>query len=223
MKISQLLDIKPGISAIIGAGGKTTLMNKLAHELKSCGTVIICTSTKIYMPEDFTVLINPSQQEIKDALIKHRAVCIGKLTNENKLTAPDIGFEQLSCLADYVIIEADGAHRLPLKAHESYEPVVPSGTQKTVLVVGADGFEKSVEKVCHRSLLYAKKACVSPNSAVSATVAAKVVNEEGLGDIIFINKVENKETMLICKEFAKKVDLPVFAGSLFLEEYVCLH
>ena len=46
--LSDILDIKKGITAIIGSGGKTTLMIKLAKELSQKGKVIICTTTHIY-------------------------------------------------------------------------------------------------------------------------------------------------------------------------------
>ena len=51
MKISQLLKIQKGITALIGGGGKTTLMYRLAQELSEVGTVIVSTSTKIIEPE----------------------------------------------------------------------------------------------------------------------------------------------------------------------------
>ena len=46
ISFTEALGIAPGITAIIGGGGKTSLMNRLAAELSAAGSrVIICTST----------------------------------------------------------------------------------------------------------------------------------------------------------------------------------
>ena len=48
ISFTEALGIVPGITAIIGGGGKTSLMNRLAAELSAAGSrVIICTSTHI--------------------------------------------------------------------------------------------------------------------------------------------------------------------------------
>ena len=39
---------------------------------------------------------------------------------------------------DFILVEADGSKRLPVKAPESYEPVIPPGTDLVVGVVGLD-------------------------------------------------------------------------------------
>ena len=46
-RISELLDVRPGVIAIVGGGGKTTLMYCLADELKRRGKVIVTTTTHI--------------------------------------------------------------------------------------------------------------------------------------------------------------------------------
>ena len=47
-KLCDLLDIRPGVTALIGGGGKTTLMYHLARELRERGTVAVTTTTKIW-------------------------------------------------------------------------------------------------------------------------------------------------------------------------------
>ena len=116
MKISQLLKIQKGITALIGGGGKTTLMYRLAQELSEVGTVIVSTSTKIIEPEGFEVITEESEEMITDKLNSQRIVCVGTRVAGGKLSASVIGFDRLKELADYVIVEADGAHRLPVKA-----------------------------------------------------------------------------------------------------------
>ena len=67
-KLFELLKIEKGITAIIGAGGKTSLMLALAKELAELGKVIVSTSTKIFEPEVCNTLLNPSAKEITKAL-----------------------------------------------------------------------------------------------------------------------------------------------------------
>ena len=42
MELRELLEIGPGLTALIGGGGKTTLMYHLASELRQQGTVLVC-------------------------------------------------------------------------------------------------------------------------------------------------------------------------------------
>ena len=51
MKLAPLLQVGRGVTAIIGGGGKTTLMETLAGELSKKGKVIITTTTHICRPK----------------------------------------------------------------------------------------------------------------------------------------------------------------------------
>lgn len=55
MELRELLEIGPGLTALIGGGGKTTLMYHLASELRQQGTVLVCTTTKIWPPAHLRV------------------------------------------------------------------------------------------------------------------------------------------------------------------------
>ncbi|MBQ3417976.1 MAG: putative selenium-dependent hydroxylase accessory protein YqeC [Ruminococcus sp.] len=222
MKISELLQIKPGLTALIGGGGKTSLMYRLAYELSECGAVIVGTSTKIFEPKDLPVLTDGSKEEISAALQSHRVLCVGTKIENGKLSAPSVRFDELKKLADYVIVEADGAHGLPLKAHTAYEPVIPKGTDKTVLVIGADAFGQPICETCHRPELFAQIAGVDIQSVVTPETVKRVIEKERLEDCLYINKVEDEQTKAYAQELANLLDLPVAAGSLRREEYLCL-
>ena len=222
MKISEILNITPGMTALIGGGGKTTLMYKLADELSQSGTVIVCTSTKIVGPDDLTVLTGGSEEEIIAALKSSPVLCVGTRADGRKLSAPLCGFSRLKELADYVIVEADGAHRLPVKAHAAYEPVIPDGTDMTVLVIGADAFGRTVGEICHRPELFAAVAGVGTSSIVTPEVIKRVITAEGCGDRLYINKVEDNEAAASARQLAAMLDMPVTAGSLKEEAYICL-
>ena len=123
MKICEQLHMIKGITAVIGSGGKTTLLRILAEELS--GTVILTTSTHILPFAGIPLLVTDDIEQVRRALALHRVICMGTPAAEGKLTAPSLPFSVLADAADYVIVEADGSKRLPLKAHASHEPVIP--------------------------------------------------------------------------------------------------
>lgn len=213
---------KNHVVSIIGGGGKTTLLYTLTEELRKKGTVLLCTSTHIMRPTQYEVLERAGEAEISAALSAHGAVCVGEPSAEGKLGPPSLSFDALARLADYVLVEADGSRRLPLKAHAPHEPVIPANAQRVVLVVGADGFGKPIRDVCHRSERYAALCGVSENALVTPELEAALILAEGLGDRVYINKVETAEDYDRAAALANRLTCPVTAGSLHKGVYLCL-
>ena len=60
MTLSQLLDIRPGVTAVIGGGGKTTLLRTLGEELAGQHPVLLCTTTKILPFSDLPCAVRPA-------------------------------------------------------------------------------------------------------------------------------------------------------------------
>lgn len=209
MKLSELLEIKPGITALIGGGGKTTLMYRLAAELREKGSVLLCTTTKIWPPEHLTVV--QDAESLRAALAEHGIACAGTPTVQGKLTEPSFPWQQA---ADYILVEADGSAGRPMKAHEKHEPVLPEKCRNTILVLGADGFGKPIRAAAHRPSLYAHVAGVTEEHLVTAALAAKVICCENLQQRIFVNQVEGAEKWSAAREFSALMNCPVAAGSL---------
>ena len=118
MKLVPFLKPERGITAIIGSGGKTTLLRTLGQELP--GRVILCTTTHIMPFAGLPLYTGGSEAELAGLLAEHPMVCIGQPGPEGKLTAPALSMETLIEAADYVLVEADGSRRLPIKAHASH-------------------------------------------------------------------------------------------------------
>ena len=210
MKLWQELEIRPGVTAIIGGGGKTTLLFHLAEELE--GSVLCCTTTKIWPPDHLPVLLDPTEEQIKTALKAHHAVCVGTATGEGKLTAPGLSVAQMASLADHVLVEADGSKGCPLKAHAPHEPVVPSEASQTVLVLGLSGIGRPISQAAHRPALYAGLAGVEETALVTPAIAAGVIKKEGLHTMVFCNQAEGREDL--AEQLARLLDCPVVCGSL---------
>ena len=118
MDFSKLLGLRPGVTAVIGSGGKTSLLRRLAEELP--GTVLLCTTTHIRPFEEYPLLTAPTPEDIRKALTTRRILCLGTPCENGKLTAPSLSVETLATLSDYVLVEADGSRQLPLKAHDAH-------------------------------------------------------------------------------------------------------
>ena len=82
---------------------------------------------------------------------------------------------------------------------------------------------KTIRETCHRSALYAQLAGVDEETVVTPQLAARVVNDEGYGDRVYINKVESAADYEAAQAMANEFSCPVIAGSLHQGVYVCLH
>ena len=218
MDISALLGVKRGVTALIGGGGKTTLMYTLAEELRQRGTVVVTTSTHIQRPEQYPVLT--AADDVAAALAEHGAVCVASESPEGKLCAPALSFEALAALADFVLVEADGSKRLPQKAHAPHEPVIPPNARRTVYVVGADGFGHPIRQVCHRPERYAALCGAAEDDIVTPALEAAVLHAEGYDTgWVYINKVETPSDWANAEALAALLPGKVIAGSLWERRY----
>lgn len=213
MKLYELLQIQPGVTALMGSGGKTTLLYHLAGELGKKHKVLLCTTTHIRRPDH--IPLATTREELDALFAQRNVVCAGTPAEDGKLTAPAFdGWEQA---AEYVLVEADGAKGMPLKAHAEYEPVIPAAANNTICVVGASGFNQPIRAVCHRPERYAALLDCSDMKKVTPEMAAQVLLAEGGFDRVFVNQTDALSKFLgkaTVKEFVRAVGKPAVAGSL---------
>ena len=78
MNLAELLSIRSGITAVIGGGGKTTLLRALGTELAADGArVLLCATTKLFPFADLPNLADPTETALAEALEARRLVCAG--------------------------------------------------------------------------------------------------------------------------------------------------
>lgn len=207
---AKQLDIRPGVTAIIGGGGKTTLLYRLARELSEDHSVIVATSTHIFKPEHIPCVLRTGKVR--------GLVCVGTPCENGKLTAPEQSFEELARCADYVLVEADGAARRPLKAHAAHEPVIPQNANQVICVVGASGIGAPVEEAVHRPAVFT---ALSGQTAAAPEAIAAVLNKENLHARVLINQTDTPERLAAAKELAALLHCPVVIASLQKGEIVC--
>lgn len=199
-----------------------TKENAIAEEPRRA-RVIVATSTKMFVPDWCPVLLDATMDEVRLAFTTHSIVCVGRIHEPTgKLDAPNMAFSELEGAADYLLVEADGAKMLPLKAHAEHEPVIPECAKRTVCVVGIDGVGRPISQACHRAERFARLAGASTADATTPEMVARVLEAESLYDTIFINKVESDNDWRIAERIAAFGTTPVVAGSLWRKEFRCL-
>ena len=201
------------VICFIGAGGKTSLMFALAHELAESGSkVLTTTTTKIFMPSleesPITIVSNDPGEIIKKARFflrdgSHLSAGAYQDPSAGKL----IGFvpEQINAISDtgifdYILIEADGASRRPLKACAENEPVVPDSTDIVTYVAGLDVIGKPLEEQwVFRSDLF---------SAITGVSLEQPVTEKSIADILIydLDRVSKDNRDIQCIAFLNKAD-----------------
>lgn len=162
--LSQLLNLpEHPLISIVGAGGKTTTMYMLAGELARRGDrVITTTTTNIYFPgqgETDTLIVAADTSTllkmISAAWKQHRRVTVaGAPIGAGKLAGlqPDQPYELLmKSGANVVIVEADGARHLMIKAPAEHEPAVAPQTNTALLLMSAGAIHQPLSaEVAHR-------------------------------------------------------------------------
>ena len=212
-ELCDILDIKKGMTALIGSGGKTSMLYHLAGELSRRGTVVITTTTHIKKPEQFPFA--SAMPEAKRLLAENPVLCLGREVEEGKISLP--AFEGWEKLADYTLVEADGSKMHPLKAHADYEPVIPQGCDNVICLVGASGFDQPVAFAVHRPEIFMEQMNVGEQSKVTAAMAGQAVEKEHLYTRVFLNQTDalgNLAAKWKIKEFAGEISGTVVAGSL---------
>ena len=210
MALAEALGVRPGVTSIIGSGGKTSLLAALAHELP--GTVALTTTTHILPFEGMPLLVAPTADDVHAALAETRVICVGSRDEKNgKLVMPSLGIDALASLADYVLVEADGARRLPLKAHAPWEPVIPARSNRTILVLGASGLGHPVSEKVHRPELFCQLAGCAPGDPATPELVARAANAEALADVALVNQADVAYESAC--DLAALLAIPAFVGS----------
>ncbi len=202
-----------GVVSLVGAGGKTTLMYRVAREISESGeTVLTTTTTKMFPPVTGQCpfpLISPLPQEILSrarGILKggaHIFAAYGRIDDGKKLKgfAPEIvELFWRSGLFQWILVEADGAAQRSLKAPAPHEPVIPAVSRWVVGVAGLDVVGKPLqESSVFRSERYAELSGLPLGAPVTeASVARLFVHERGIMRgcpshalrLAFLNKVE---------------------------------
>jgi len=237
MLISKALGLeKRAFVSLVGAGGKSTLFSRLTGELAHKNKrMILTTTTKMFTWQLAPFikkgrLIEGHNEEIIQGSIKKcfslknkaaRLTVIGEKIEddgEEKISGPppdwlDKWWEDK--LADYFLIEADGAAGRPVKAPAPHEPVVPLSTTDLVGVIGIDALGLSLlEENVFRSDIFSRLTGLNLREKVGIEALSLLIcHPEGLFKgaplgcrrHLFINKVEDSKGLKMAEELTFEV------------------
>lgn len=146
------------IWAIVGAGGKTTLIHEMAQAYLAQGlSVFVTTTTHMFIEED--TLAQPDAQAIVCELKRKRYVMAGVREGEKIAALPKAVYEQVCAQADVTLVEADGSKQLPVKFPAEHEPVVPDNADGIIVVCGLHAIGRRMGDAAHR--VERVKACLN--------------------------------------------------------------
>ena len=140
------------IIAVVGAGGKTTRIHKLAEQYRKLGKkVLVTTTTHMYL-EDGCVLSGNVEEIIEK--LNTCEYCMAGVEEENDRRKikelPQNVYKEVCEYADVVLVEADGSKGMPVKFPADYEPVIPDNVTEIHIVMGLRGIGHPIKDVCHR-------------------------------------------------------------------------
>lgn len=221
MKVCAALGVRPGVTSVIGGGGKSTLLEVLALELAPA-SVILCTTTHMFPPRTVATADTTDEGAVRARLAERGALCLGTWGADGRLRTPALPMERLAALADYVIVEADGSRQLPLKAHAPHEPAVPPESSRTVWVVGLSGLGRPIREVAHRPERFAALAEATVDDLATPERVARVIDREANSDIVLLNQADIPDGMVLAWAVARSLVRPAVASSLQRRECLCL-
>lgn len=237
--------------ALVGGGGKTTLMFALAGDLLQAGyKVITATTTKIWLQEasqapcDISMLSDFDWRAgIKQGLEKYGHVFVfTRPLDSGKVEGvlPEVA-DRLSVYpgVDHLILEADGASGRPLKAPAQHEPVIPSTATIVVAVIGLEALGKNFdESVVFRAPLFEKLTGLAPDKKITPDCLVKIFESpKGLFKgspasarrIAFLNKADLLPDDHMARDLAYEILLSrsasvdsIVIGSLAKREYLLI-
>jgi len=176
--------------SIIGAGGKSTVLFTLGRELADPSHRVILTTTTMMAADQITEPTCWADDPIEVERALEPGVPLFVVTGEvpGKATGPTPAAVDrlfLETSADFVIVEADGARSMSIKAPADHEPVIPRLSTTVIVVAAIDAIGRPISKVAHRPNLVANLAGVQVDDPLTIESAARVLthNNGGLKSI----------------------------------------
>lgn len=217
--------------AFVGAGGKTTAMFQLARQFER--PVLVTASTHLSSEQarqgDQQLVV---KKELDEAAIDPKnlpplTVITGPTNTQNRATSLSDGdLQRLSTFATEhqlpLLIEADGARQLPLKAPAEHEPAIPAFVDTVVVVAGLSALGNPLAQVTHRPELYSKLSGLPAGAIVTEDSLVKVMLHPNGGlknippqarRICLLNQADSVEQQAIAQTIADKL-LPEYESVL---------
>lgn len=171
--------------AIVGAGGKTSALFRLARDLP--GPVILTASTHLAINQlqlaDQHLFFNDDNDLNNLVSLENKVVLITGALNEADGRVQGLDEKELDTVFHFaqehqaaLIVEADGARRLSLKAPAEHEPAIPTWVNSVLVVAGLSALGKPLEDVnVHRAERFAALSGLKMGESVTPEALVRVL------------------------------------------------
>lgn len=220
--LSQLLGLKEHDKiAVVGAGGKTSIISLLAQQNRA-NSVLISPTTKIYSPVKIGAPHSrffPSEEASLAAKAESGITYAGVLNpSTQKLSCLPLGsLSQICEQYDFCFLEADGSRALACKGWMEDEPVIPDFITTTLGIITLRGLQKPAvkETVLHLPQFLALTGLQENEPITMGALAKMVTNPLGMFKNslpysqqklhLIINQVENIQSEKSALSFANTI------------------
>jgi probable selenium-dependent hydroxylase accessory protein YqeC len=198
--------------ALVGAGGKTTLLFALSRALRAVNRkVLTSTTTRVWYPEPaeadsvWLTARNVSWREgIRKDLEDGKSVFLGgRMLESGKVQGVDPSvLDTLYREEDlaYLFVEADGSAGHPVKAHSPKEPVVPGSATTVLAIMGVEVLGRPfTPELVFRADAFERITRIPPGEIITSPPLSRLfIHPEGLfksapglaRKVVFLNKAD---------------------------------
>ena len=149
---------RPPVAAIVGAGGKTSLLYRLGREASALGRRVVLCGTARYTGTTHAeqpLVLRDAEERLPARVVEAWARGVGAVLAsgvdpERPERLVPLSPATIAALArleglDGLFIEADGSRMRPFKAPAEHEPAVPAAATHVVALVGLDALDAPLD------------------------------------------------------------------------------
>lgn len=198
------------IHAIVGAGGKTSLIKMLANQYRKEGKkVFVTTSTHMYIEKD-TILSDDADVVLKE--LEEKNYVMAGVPHGEKISPLSMETYLKICEAvDEVLIEADGSKHMPIKFPAENEPVIYDNVDKITVVYGRHGLGKKASEAVHRLKLAKEKMEITDDTILTEKIVKEMIR---IGYSIPLKEKYPEKEIRIHESGAKNIGCIIMASGL---------
>jgi probable selenium-dependent hydroxylase accessory protein YqeC len=191
------------LTAFIGGGGKTSLIDIISQELLDEGLPVLVTVTTRLGRNQLPFLSRVEAQNLEEAekaaarvMAKEHLLLAGPYQSDDKLSGlPRPWLQQIQTTwADKltIVVEADGSASRPLKLHRPNEPVLPYGSNFLLAVLGLSILINPWKIAVHKpELLEERFSQFCRTDILSPEQIAEIISTSWpKSDLIFLNQFD---------------------------------
>ncbi len=221
--IEAIQPLLPTSTAIVGAGGKTTALFQLAHQIENPVWVMTTThlgTDQIDLADRHFTILSINEIDINQLTKQKISLITGSHTSDDRVSGLTLEvLESLRQLANQekisILIEADGSRSFPLKAPAEHEPAIPNWVKYVVVVVGLSVLGQPLSsKWVHRYKEYSCITKLKENEPVTIeSICNMLIHAEGglknippnAQKVVLFNQADTQDSQIQARKVVQKL------------------